>query len=210
MKTVWKRALMLFLALILCICTVHTAAQADTKTYMKVGQEDIFYGNPGGFVGTYTQNVWTSSNPSVVSVTPTGTYCGVVKCLREGTATVNAYITCTAQGTIPFQWEIVVTKDGNPPPKPTATPIPTPKPTVTPKPTPTPTPVPTPTPTYTVSYHANGGSGAPASQTKTKGKALYLSWTKPTHADSSAGSYTVTLDANGGSVPGRDIRRTPA
>ena len=54
--------------------------------------------------------------------------------------------------------------------------------------------------TYTVTYNANGGSGAPASQTKTHGQTLTLSTTKPTRANSSAGSYTVTLDANGGSV----------
>ena len=54
--------------------------------------------------------------------------------------------------------------------------------------------------TYTVSYNANGGTGAPASQTKTHGTALTLSGTKPTRANTSAGSYTVTLNANGGTV----------
>ena len=53
---------------------------------------------------------------------------------------------------------------------------------------------------YTVSYNANGGSGAPGQQTKTKGQALTLSSTKPTRANSSAGSYTVTLNPNGGKV----------
>ena len=54
--------------------------------------------------------------------------------------------------------------------------------------------------TYTVSYNANGGTGAPASQTKTHGTALTLSGTKPSRANTSAGSYTVTLNANGGTV----------
>ncbi len=52
---------------------------------------------------------------------------------------------------------------------------------------------------YSVSYDANGGSGAPDSQTKTHDVDLTLSSTKPTRADTSAGSYTVTLNANGGS-----------
>ena len=54
--------------------------------------------------------------------------------------------------------------------------------------------------TYRISYDANGGTGAPSSQTKTYGANLTLSSTKPTRANSSAGSYTVTLNANGGSV----------
>lgn len=54
--------------------------------------------------------------------------------------------------------------------------------------------------TWTVSYNANGGSGAPSSQTKTYGVNLTLSSTKPTRANSSAGSYTVTYNANGGTV----------
>lgn len=54
--------------------------------------------------------------------------------------------------------------------------------------------------TYTISYNANGGTGAPSSQTKTYGTNLTLSSTKPTRANSNAGSYTVTLNANGGSV----------
>jgi len=54
--------------------------------------------------------------------------------------------------------------------------------------------------TYTVAYNANGGTGGPGSQIKTYGTDLTLSSTKPTRANSSAGSYTVTLNANGGSV----------
>lgn len=54
--------------------------------------------------------------------------------------------------------------------------------------------------TWTVSYNANGGSGAPSSQTKTYGVNLTLSSTRPTRANSSAGSYTVTYNANGGTV----------
>lgn len=57
--------------------------------------------------------------------------------------------------------------------------------------------------TYTVSYNANGGTGAPSSQTKTYGVTLTLSSTKPTRANSSAGSYTVTYKINytGGTNP---------
>lgn len=54
--------------------------------------------------------------------------------------------------------------------------------------------------TYTIGYNANGGTGAPSSQAKTYGVALTLSTTRPTRANSSAGSYVVTLNANGGSV----------
>ena len=54
--------------------------------------------------------------------------------------------------------------------------------------------------TYTISYNANGGSGAPSAQTKTYGTALTLSSTRPTRANSSAGSFTVTYNANGGTV----------
>ena len=56
------------------------------------------------------------------------------------------------------------------------------------------------TTTYRITYNANGGSGAPGNQTKTHNVALTLSNTKPTRANSSAGSYKVTLNANGGSV----------
>lgn len=54
--------------------------------------------------------------------------------------------------------------------------------------------------TWAVSYNANGGTGAPSAQTKTYGVNLTLSSTKPTRANSSAGSYTVTYNANGGTV----------
>ena len=53
---------------------------------------------------------------------------------------------------------------------------------------------------YTIAYNANGGSGAPGNQIKTYGQTMTLSSTKPTRADSSAGSYKVTFNANGGSV----------
>ena len=54
--------------------------------------------------------------------------------------------------------------------------------------------------TYAITYNANGGTGAPSNQTKTHDIALTLSSTKPTRANSSAGSYTVTLNANDGIV----------
>lgn len=54
--------------------------------------------------------------------------------------------------------------------------------------------------TWTISYNANNGTGAPSAQTKTYGVNLTLSSTKPTRANSSAGSYTVTYNANGGTV----------
>lgn len=52
--------------------------------------------------------------------------------------------------------------------------------------------------TYAVTYNANGGSGAPSTQYKTYNVNLALSSTKPSKANTSAGSYTVTLNANGG------------
>lgn len=64
--------------------------------------------------------------------------------------------------------------------------------------------------TYAVTYNANGGSGAPSTQYKTHGTALTLSTTRPTKADTSAGSYMITLNANGGtcSVESLTAKRT--
>ena len=53
--------------------------------------------------------------------------------------------------------------------------------------------------TYEILFDANGGEHAPASQVKTYGVDLTLPKTKPTRANTSAGSYAVTLAANGGS-----------
>jgi len=54
------------------------------------------------------------------------------------------------------------------------------------------------TKTYSIQYSANGGTGAPATHYKTHGETAYISSTKPSKANASAGSYTVTLNANGG------------
>ena len=51
---------------------------------------------------------------------------------------------------------------------------------------------------YTVSYDPNGGKDAPASQQKTQTVPLTLSNVRPTHENSSAGTYSVRLNTNDG------------
>ena len=51
---------------------------------------------------------------------------------------------------------------------------------------------------YTISYDSNGGKDAPASQQKTQNIPLTLSDIRPTHENSSAGTYSVRLTPNDG------------
>lgn len=208
MKSELKKALLLLLAVTLCVgmMDVPAFAWAFSNLEVAVGSSEVAPVYPMSKVITIDWRMEDTNIAIIEGVNRLG--CKFLG-LHSGTTKLKA-VMYRSNSNFPYIIEYNITVyDGTgskPTPKPTPapTPKPTPKPTATPvptpKPTPVPTPVPTPTPTYTVSYNANGGRDAPPSQTKTKGKALYLSWSTPTHDDTGAGSYTVTLNANSGTV----------
>ena len=155
----------LLTALVFCIL-LCIAPSAFAETKMKVGETKYFSCNTSTTIYSWTGNKWTSSDPSVVRVSPNGDYGCNVTALKPGTATVSAAVSYRYgnrgqySDTLRNSWNIVVTSEGsvNPTPQPTTQP----------------------TTNYTIRYYANGGSGAPSSQSKQEGVSITLSTTQPT------------------------------
>ena len=210
MKTALKKALLLLLAVTLCLGLLDFPgyAWAFSTIEVQVGSTEVAPLYP---ISNTIKVDWKIDDGNIATIVAVNRSGCLLRGVSAGTTKLRSVI-YKSNSNFPYQvdYNIVVYSGSTPPPKPTttpkptpkptATPKPTPKPTATPKPTPIPTPKPTPTPVYVISYDANGGRGAPANQTKTKGLGTYLSWTTPTHDSAAAASYTVTLDPNKGSV----------